>query len=295
MTGIILPESLESIGDRVFRETSLTSVFVEWMDAYDIPDLKENQFPYERCDLYIPYGKKLYGEKEYWKSFNSIIEPHLHIENTDNTVEDRYLKDGDVLTLSDDIIQIVTQGTVSDSDLTYTRDFTNADKWQGWYVPFDVPVEDMAQAGLDVAEIYGILLDNSGNTVLAFLKMNAGTVKANTPYVVRPKTMGRVTLTTETTLRPTSDTEFTIDSAKDTYTIGGIYKYTTTPGDWYAINKNGLFQKMGTGVSLRPLRIRMTIEPRDDNPYTQPDVTKSAVNMMVISRGRFIPLAGRTT
>lgn len=264
------------------------------MDAYDIPDLKENQFPYERCDLYIPYGtKKLYGEKEYWKSFNSIIEPHLHIENTDNTVEDRYLKDGDVLTLSDDIIQIVTQGTVSDIDLTYTRDFTNADKWQGWYVPFDVPLANMAQAGLEVAEIYGILLDNSGNTVLAFLKMNAGTVKANTPYVVRPKTMGRVTLTTETTLRPTSDTEFTIDSAKDTYTIGGIYKYTTTPGDWYAINKNGLFQKMGTGVSLRPLRIRMTIEPRDDNPYTQPDVTKSAVNMMVISRGQIYTVGGK--
>ena len=254
----------------------------------------EIQFPYTTCDLYIPYGTtKLYGEKEYWKSFNSIIEPHLHIVNTDNTVEDRYLKDGEALALNDDIKQIVTQGTVSDINLTYTRDFTNADKWQGWYVPFDVFVADMAQAELEVAEIYGILLDNSGNTVLAFLKMNAGTVKANTPYVVRPKTMGRVTLTTKTVLSPTSDTEFTIDSAKDTYTIGGIYKHTITPGNWYAINKDGRFQKMGTGVSLRPLRIWMTIEPRDDNPYTQPDVTKSAVNMMVISRGQIYTVGGK--
>ena len=291
LTSIKFPESLKSIGELAFCETGLTSVFVEWTDAYDIPDLKEIQFPYERCDLYIPYGtKKLYGEKKYWESFNSIIEPHLHIVNTDNTVEDRYLKDGEALALSDDIKQIVTQGTVSDINLTYTRDFTNADKWQGWYVPFDVSVADMAQAELEVAEIYGILLDNSGNTVLAFLKMNAGTVKANTPYVVRPKESGKVTLTTSnTTIRPSEDTKFTIDSAEDTYTIGGIYEQTQTPGNWYAINKDGRFQKMGEGVGLRPFRVWMTIGSREDNPYA----TKSGMNMMVISKGQIYTVNGK--
>lgn len=119
--------------------------------------------------------------------------------------------------------------------------------------------------------------------------MNAGTVKANTPYVVRPKESGKVTLTTETTIHPTVAARFTIDSAEDTYTIGGIYEQTTPPGNWYAINKDGRFQKMGEGVGLRPFRVWMTIDSREDNPYA----TKSGMNMMVISKGQIYTVNGK--
>ncbi len=282
LQSITLPESLESIGEQAFYGTGLKSIFVEWTDDYKIPDLKEIQFPYETCNLYVPYGTtKIYKEKSLWATFKSINEPNLHIEDGNNTVN-RYLNSGDDIVIDDDIVQIVTQGTVKNIDVTYTRNFAKADKWQGWYVPFDVPMADMATAGLDVAEIYGILLDNSGNTVLAFLMMDEGTVKANTPYVVRPKTSGKVTVTTKTTLYPSAATDFTINSAKDTYTIGGIYKQTTTPGNWYAINKDGQFQKMGTDVSLRPLRIWMTITPRIDNPYAQSVGANAKIDIMVI-------------
>ena len=179
---------------------------------------------------------------------------------------------------SRNIKSLVVSEEVENVSVTYLRNFANAGKWQAWYVPFDVDVADMAQAGLDVAEIYGILLDKDNNAVIAFLKMDAGTVKANTPYVVRPKWYGDVTMITTTKLYPTKATQFAINSAKDTYTIGGIYEQTTTPGNWYAVNTSGQFQKMGTGVNLQPMRIWMTIDPRYDNPYTQPSEAPSEAN-----------------
>ena len=39
---------------------------------------------------------------------------------------------------------------------------------------------------------------------------------------------------------------------------------------------------MGTGVNLSPMRIWMTIDPRDDNPYTQPSEANAKMNIMVI-------------
>ena len=277
----------------------LKDITVKWTEAEKIPAIPWEAFrnvDKSKVTLHIPsYTTALYQAKDVWNGFKLLEDVNFIITKTDGSTVEQKLRDNDKITIDeseDDIKSLVVTEKLTNVSMTYIRNFANADKWQGWYVPFDVDVADMAQAGLEVAKIYGILLDNSGNTVLAFLKMNAETVKANTPYVVRPKTMGRVTLTTETTLRPTSDTEFTIDSAKDTYTIGGIYKHTITQGNWYAINKNGSFQKMGTGVSLRPLRIWMTIEPRDDNPY-KPEVTKSGMNMMVISEGQIYTIDGK--
>ena len=89
-------------------------------------------------------------------------------------------------------------------------------------------------------------------------------------------------ITPPTKLYPTKATQFAINSAKDTYTFGGIYEKTTTPGNWYAVNTTGQFQKMGTGVNLQPMRIWMTIDPRDDNPYTQPTEANAKMDIMVI-------------
>ena len=41
----------------------------------------------------------------------------------------------------------------------------------------------------------------------------------------------------------------------------------------------------GTGVYLSPMRIWMTIDPRDDNPYTQPSEANARMKIMVIGDG----------
>ena len=295
---ITLQKDVTGIDKEAFAGcVGLKDITVKWTEAEKIPAIPWEAFrnvDKSKVTLHIPsYTTALYQAKDVWNGFKLLEDVNFIITKTDGSTVEQKLKDGDKVTIDEsnsDIKNLVVSEKLTNVSVTYIRNFANADKWQGWYVPFDVPVSDMAQAGLEVAKIYGILLDNSGNTVLAFLKMNAGTVKANTPYVVRPKESGKVTLTTsKTTIRPSEDTKFTIDSAEDTYTIGGIYEQTTTPGNWYAINKDGRFQKMGEGVGLRPFRVWMTIDSREDNPYA----TKSGMNMMVISKGQIYTVNGK--
>ena len=291
LKSITIPSSVTEIGEYAFYYCDkLTTVIVKWTEAEKIPDINDNVFEHvnlSNATLYVPGNTTaLYQAKDVWKEFNNIVEwKNFTITKTDDTTIKQQVEDGSEVTIDEsnrNIKSLEVLEEVENVEVTYIRNFANAGKWQGWYVPFDVDVADMDQAGLDVAEIYGILLDKDNNAVIAFLKMDAGTVKANTPYVVRPKEYGNVTVTTTSTLYQTKATQFAINSAKDTYTIGGIYEQTTTPGNWYAVNTDGQFQKMGTGVNLSPMRIWMTIDPRDDNPYTQPSEANAKMNIKVI-------------
>ena len=290
LTSVTLLEDVTSIYSYAFFECSnLKDIFVKWTEAEKMPYIDFTAFheiDLSKVTLHVPsYTTALYQTKNIWKDFKIVEDVNVIITKTDDTTIRQKIEANGKITIDErsrNIKSLVVSEEVENVSVTYIRNFANAGKWQAWYVPFDVPVEDMAQAGLDVAEIYGILLDKDNNAVIAFLKMGAGTVKANTPYVVRPKWNGDVTVTTTTKLYPTKATQFAINSAKDTYTIGGIYEQTTTPGNWYAVNTSGQFQKMGTGVNLQPMRIWMTIDPRDDNPYTQPSEANAKMNIMVI-------------
>ncbi|MDO4802954.1 MAG: leucine-rich repeat protein, partial [Prevotellaceae bacterium] len=287
---VSLLDGVTGIGIYAFNTCSkLTDITVKWTKAEEIPSINWNVFDgvdRAKATLHIPsYTTEIYKAKDVWNSFNIVEDINFIITKTDDTKIEQKVVDNGSVTIDErsrNIKSLVVSEEVENVSVTYIRNFANAGKWQAWYVPFDVSVSDMDQAGLDVAEIYGILLDKDNKAVIAFLKMDAGTVKANTPYVVRPKEYGDVTVTTTTTLYQTKATQFAINSAKDTYTIGGIYEQTTTPGNWYAVNTSGQFQKMGTGVNLQPMRIWMTIDPRDDNPYTQPSEANAKMNIMVI-------------
>ena len=294
LESINIPSSVTEIGSDAFAYCDkLSSVTVDWTEAEKIPDINGNVFEHvdlSNATLYVPGNTTaLYQAKDVWKEFTNIFEwKNFTITKTDDTTIKQQVEDGDAVTIDEsnrNIKSLEVLEEVENVEVTYIRNFANVGKWQAWYLPFDVDVADMAQVGLDVAEIYGILLDKDNNAVIAFLKMDAGTVKANTPYVVRPKEYCDVTVTTTSTLYQTNATQFAISSAKDTYTIGGIYERTTTPGNWYAVNTDGQFQKMGTGVYLSPMRIWMTIDPRDDNPYTQPSEANARMKIMVIGDG----------
>ena len=290
LTSVTLLEGVTDIGTLAFKGcTGLKDIFVKWTKAEKIPSIDSSVFDgvdRAKATLHVPsYTTDVYKAKIIWNSFKIVEDINVIITKTDDTKVEQKVVDNGSVTIDEsegDIKSLVVSENLTNVSVTYIRNFANADKWQGWYVPFDVPVTNMTTAGLDVAEIYGILLDNDNNAVIAFMKKESGTVKANTPYVVRPNKSGKVTLTTTTKLYQTVATSMFMMSIADTYTIGGIYEQTTTPGNWYAINKDGQFQKMGTGVNLRPFRIWMTIDPRDDNPYTQLSEANAKMNIMVI-------------
>ena len=286
LTSVTIPNSVTSIGDKAFYQCGVNAgamtVYVEWNNAADIPSIGPETFPYSICTLCVAQGTgDLYLAKEYWKTFKSIL-GGLIIEDKDGNKTSVDIADSNPsLTIYDDINSIYNSGIIKDVNVTYTRNFDKAGVWQAWYMPFDVAFDDMKDA-YDVAQIHGVLLDKDNNAVLAFLKLDDGTVKANTPYVVRPKASGEVSIETTTDLQSTVSKSFDLKSATDIYYLGGVYEKTTTPGNWYALNLDGQFQLMDNGVYLRPFRIYMTIDPRDDNPYATSAKANAKMDIVVI-------------
>ena len=165
-------------------------------------------------------------------------------------------------------VDFIVNGT-----FTYRRNVSGVQKgaWQCWYEPFEVQLDDDVLEKMDVAEVAGVLIDNEGNTVVAFRKIDSGWMKANTPYVFRPKdailTTGNLELkTTGPELRKSEETTFYNMSTYDKFTFGG--NYTARHNDsWYTLNTSGQFQRMKEGVNLKGQRFWMTVEARDGIPY----------------------------
>ena len=183
---------------------------------------------------------------------------------------------GGSLTFTDkDIYQSDYDFTVT-GKLEYTRTFKATGVWQAWFVPFEVTVSDMKEAGMEVAEIAGVLMDEK-EPYITFAKMTDpyAIVKANTPYVVKAKESSvSMTLTDpDMCIRKSTNAELkaqrlTVQSSYETFTFGGNYQPTKGyANEWYALNTSGIFQMMGEGVDLAPQRFWMTIDTRTDTPY----------------------------
>lgn len=192
-----------------------------------------------------------------------------------NYIEPDYTFYGDITFNDKDPYQSDYDFTV-DGKLEYSRTFKATGVWQAWFVPFDVPVSDMNEAGMEVAEIAGVLMDEK-EPYIAFAKMTNtdAIVKANTPYVVKAKeSIVSMTLTDpDMCIRKSTNAELeakrlTVQSSYETFTFGGNYQPTNGyANEWYALNTSGIFQMMGEGVSLAPQRFWMTIDTRTDTPY----------------------------
>ena len=287
---IALPKSIKSLPSTAFSScTKLKNVTLYWTKESDIPAYEPSLNVAQniaRCELFVPNGYiNLYQETSPWNKFKSITGfGNINITNIDDSNGSMYITSNDKMPLSDNIKSISIAEGINNVNVTYTRNFEKAGVWQAWYMPFDVDFDDMKSA-YDVAQIHGVLLDKDNNAVLAFLKLDNGTVKANTPYVVRPKASGEVSIETTTDLQSTVSKSFDLKSATDIYYLGGVYEKTTTPGNWYALNLDGQFQLMGNGVYLRPFRIYMSIDPRTDNPYAQSASTTAKMDIVVIGDG----------
>ena len=174
--------------------------------------------------------------------------------------------------------------------VTYTRTLNNT--WNALYVPFQIELTEEFLADYDVAYINDVRsydwdddseLDGWDIEIIKIKKL--GKLKANHPYVIRPKNAEAMNLNISqiaTTLHSTApDKQITLicSSVYKRYTVKGIYAKSVSSdlnnGDYiYAINKKGEWQKMGLETSLVPFRMYLTIENIDGSPL---DVSESAI------------------
>ena len=137
--------------------------------------------------------------------------------------------------------------------ISYTRTFADkvVNKWQCFYVPFDVEVTDELLEDFDFAELYMVSYfdaDENGEIEdgeplrMTFCRLYAGkTLHANTPYYVRVKSSGTKTFeTTNATLMAAANGSVDCSTTKHVYSLVGIYEPTYMQGR-YGMALNGGF------------------------------------------------------
>ena len=287
---LVIPSTVTSIGKEAFYFVAVNTIKVF---ALVPPELGDGAF-YQYYNLYAPDVEK-YKVCDGWKNFQNIK------LLTDFRLGDQMYalgeKDGgrylDQELTFNDKVSYMSYFDFTANKLTYSRTFKATGVWQAWFVPFDVKVSDMKKAGMEVAEIAGVLMDEK-EPYIAFAKMTNtdAIVKANTPYVVKA-TESSVSMTLtgpDIRIRKSTDAELetqrlTVQSSYNTFTFGGNYHPTNGyENKWYALNTSGVFQKMGKDANLAPQRFWMTIATRTDTPYYTEEfaTAKAFIGMTVL-------------
>ena len=185
---------------------------------------------------------------------------------------------GDLIFNDKDSYQSGNDFTVT-GKLNYSRTFTATGVWQAWFVPFDVTVGQMNDAGMEVAQIADVQMGENEQVITAAAKMTNtdAVVKANTPYMVMA-TQSEVNMKFDgpVVIKKSADAELeehhiTIQSSYNTSKIDGIY-HEQSNSDWYALSPDGTFIKINDAV-LQAQRLWLTIKPRTDSPYVDPSAS----------------------
>ncbi len=182
--------------------------------------------------------------------------------------------------------------------LIYTR--TLNDAWNALYVPFQIELTKEFLENYDVAYINDVRsydwnedgdLDDWDVEIIKIKKL--GKLKANHPYVIRPKNDEAVNLNitqNHTFLHSTAANKqisITCSSAYKQYEIKGVYSNTVSAdlnnGNYvYAINKNGEWQKMELTTSLVPFRLYLTMANKDGSPLDNNENATQLIRMRVV-------------
>lgn len=204
----------------------------------------------ETCTLIVPEGSvDLYKNATGWKELG-IIDSKYRI------------------TLADGTPYTNTADTEYD-EINYTRTFNNLN-WQALYIPFSLNYEDWAD-DFDLADINNFHQyddDNDGTydrTELEVIKKVNGSTVPNTPYLIRAKSIGEHTLTTEnTTLCKNEENSIDCSSVSYNYVFQGTYSpvQNMATAGYYAMSSGALKRAEDDSVVLNPYRWYLSIISR---------------------------------
>lgn len=152
--------------------------------------------------------------------------------------------------------------------VSYVRTFNNT-KWQALYVPFAFDFSDVA-GEFDIAKITGFSGVDSNNdgvtdkVTMKMSKMSSGTVKANTPYLIRAKSTGAktISLSSPTTVKAAASNSVTYYVGDMEFIITGTYQKVTNmkTAGYYAVSGGSLCPANSDAAVLSPYRWYLSIE-----------------------------------
>lgn len=171
--------------------------------------------------------------------------------------------------------------------ICYKRTFNNTD-WQAWYVPFNID-RSMFADDFEVAYINNVHQwddDDDGaidRTEIECIKITEGELQANTPYMIKSKSVGEKTIVVEnSTLYAAVEQEINCSSTKEKYTFTGTYKplADTELVDCYALS-GGAWKLLEQGSVLNPFRVYLKIENRENSAL----VPERVIDISIIGEG----------
>ena len=159
--------------------------------------------------------------------------------------------------------------------LEYRRTFPNL-LWNCLYVPFKIPYATLAD-DYDVAYINGMnSYDRNDDGQIddirmEVIKIKQGTLKANHPYLIKPKNDGAKNMNLvlkDATLYASKITTLDCSSVYVKYDITGTYNTMTSEeiGESLVLTTSGSWQKMLETAVLKPFRFYLTISNREGSP-----------------------------
>ena len=153
------------------------------------------------------------------------------------------------------------------ASVSYTRNYSHT-KWQAIQLPFEMDYDDWKDDFI-VARINTVHVKGE-SAALEVVTLKTGKLKANTPYMIKPKTPGVKTLTAENvTLGLAQNGVIDCSSMDYIFTITGNYAPVTDmmSKGYYAMSNGALKQALNDDSSLSPYRWYMEITSRDDEYY----------------------------
>lgn len=272
LTKIEIPNSVTSIEKEALYGCSELAFLV---CHNPVPPSCESQVftgvPTSTCKLQVPVEAiQNYSSTAPWSSFTNIEElPISEVKLTDGeTYNNNKKKNLD--------------------RITYTRTFPNL-LWNCLYVPFEIPYEELAD-DYDVAYINGMHsydTDDDGEIdklTMEWIKIKKGILKANYPYLIKPKNEDakNMTLVRENeTLYPAESTTLDCSTIYNYFEITGIYQPISKEDTEYrfALSLNGMWEPL---IGLEANRFYLTIAYRGDEPVKISEEALSRISNIII-------------
>ena len=199
------------------------------------------------------------------------------------------------------VTEFVNAHNITVGTLTYKRTIpSNAlGNWQPLYVPFEIPVSMLIDAGYEVAFINDFRetingdFEIVGDPVVEVIKITSGTLKANHPYVIKAKDTEALTLTltlNNVVLHSTAaGAQHVVEcsSATKTFEFFGNYVKSkkaelTGDDDCYVMSTSGALGTLSNTGSLGAFRIYMKITRKPGSPYYESTTTYNSIPIRLV-------------
>ena len=238
-----------SIGEYAFAGCSgLTSIICE---ASIPPTCAENSFynVNKSIPVYVPANSvNAYKNAVGWKEFTNILAVY-------NLLDDEFFTNDSKL----DYCKI-----------SYIRIFNNT-QWQALYIPFSLDYDDWKD-DFEVAYIYGVRQFDKNNdgtideAIIDVAKIKSGSIKPNTPYLIRAKTTGKKIISTNNRiLYKAEENSECHNTATTKYIFTGTYKNIPASvlidNKCYAMGGGAIIMTDGLN-GLKPYRWYMRVETK---------------------------------